>query len=146
MRKLLILLTPLLLAGCIKQSASYYIDGNHHAVTVRAEQAYFWKEEVTLKLVATRWPDCVRTFTLANVAPTDLAVELFGSGDNAYTVRAGDQVWQVETQTCSQLERPADTEFGEALGVFRLGEKDMVFEEFGATALSDESRPELGAN
>jgi hypothetical protein len=38
MRKGLILLAPLLLAGCVNESASYYIDGNEHALTVRAEQ------------------------------------------------------------------------------------------------------------
>ncbi len=78
MRKLL-LLTPLLLAGCVDDSATYYIEGNTHALTVRAVQEQFWKKEVTLDLIAARMPDCQRRFELATLPVSDVELELFGS-------------------------------------------------------------------
>ena len=39
------LLPSLLLAGCVDDSATYYIDGNHHALTVRAVQAHVQQQE-----------------------------------------------------------------------------------------------------
>ena len=129
MRRTLILLTPLLLAGCIKDSASYYIDGtNAHAVTVRAEQEYFWSDAITLTLVASRMPDCQRVFSLAKVPARDVTVELFASGENVFTVRSGAEIVQVETQGCTQLAVPAEGVSGDAIGAFKLDDKKMGFE------------------
>ena len=128
MRKLL-LLAPLLLAGCVDDSATYYIDGNNHALTVRAVQEHFWKKDVTLELVAARMPDCQRRFALATLPLADVELELFASGENVYTLRAGDLVWRVETQNCSEMEEPEQVT-GQPLGLFHLDEKDeLVFEE-----------------
>ena len=128
MRKLL-LLAPLLLAGCVDDSATYYIDGNDHALTVRALQEHFWKKDVTLELVATRMPDCQRRFELATLPLADVELELFASGENVYTLRAGDLVWRVETQNCSEMEEPEQVT-GQPLGLFHLDEKGkLVFEE-----------------
>lgn len=128
MRKLL-LLTPLLLAGCVDDSATYYIDGNTHALTVRAVQEQFWKKDVTLALIAARMPDCQRRFTLGTMPMADVELELFGSGENVYTVRAGESVWRFETAGCSQMEEPEQVT-GRPLGLFHLDEnKKLVFEE-----------------
>jgi hypothetical protein len=128
MRKALILLAPLLLAGCVNESASFYIDGNEHALTVRAEQERFWSKQVTLRLVAARLPDCQRQLVLGKVPLSDLDVELFASGENVYTLRAGEQIWQVDTGSCSQLPTPAQA-MGTPIGEFRLdGHKKLVFE------------------
>ncbi len=128
MRKLL-LLALLLLAGCVDDSATYYIDGNDHALTVRALQEHFWKKDVTLELVATRMPDCQRRFELVTLPLADVELELFASGENVYTLRAGDLVWRVETQNCSEMEEPEQVT-GQPLGLFHLDEKGkLVFEE-----------------
>ena len=127
MRKLL-LLTPLLLAGCVDDSATYYIDGNQHALTVRALQEYFWKKDVTLDLLASRMPDCQRRIPLGVLPMSDVEIELFQSGENVYTLRAGEQAWRVETQGCSELEAPEQVT-GQPLGLFHLDEnKKLVFE------------------
>lgn len=127
--RLLILLAPLLLAGCISESASYHIDGNQHALTVRAQQDYFWSKQVTLKLIASRLPECQRQWTLGEVPVAGLEVELLAAGANVYTLRADGKVWQVETQGCTQLEAPTQAQ-GQPLGTFRLDErKKMVFEQ-----------------
>jgi len=127
MRKLL-LLTPLLLAGCVDDSATYYIDGNQHALTVRVLQEYFWKKDVTIDLLASRMPDCQRRIPLGALPMSDVEIELFQSGENVYTLRAGEQAWRVETQGCSELEAPEQVT-GQPLGLFHLDEnKKLVFE------------------
>jgi hypothetical protein len=135
----MIWLAPLLLAGCVNESASYYIDGNEHTLSVRAQQERFWTKQVTLKLVAARLPECQRQLLLGQVPLADLDVELFASGDNVYTLRAGEHVWQVETQGCSQLEPPAQVT-GQPLGAFRFDEagKKLVFEKAAATATAQQ--------
>jgi hypothetical protein len=132
MRKGLILLAPLVLAGCVNESASYYIDGNEHALTVRAEQEYFWSKQVSLRLIASRLPDCQRQLVLGKVPLNELDVELFASGDNVYTLRAGEQIWQVDAQACAQLPTPAQA-MGTPVGEFRLGAgKKLLFEKAAA--------------
>jgi hypothetical protein len=134
MRKRLVLLTPLLVAGCVNQSASYYI-GNDHTLTLRAQQERFWSKQVTLRLVAARLPECQRLLVLGTVPLSELDVELYAAGDNVYTLRAGNQVWQVETQGCTALPAPPQA-LGQPLGAFRLdaaGNK-LVFEKAVAAA------------
>jgi len=138
MRIPLILLAPLLLAGCVDQSASYAIDGNDHALIVRAEQERFWSDQVTLHVIASRLPDCQRQLALGQVPLADLDVELFANGDGVYTLRAGERQWQVETQGCTQVAAPAQAAAGKALGAFRLDDsRKLVFEPASATAAAE---------
>jgi hypothetical protein len=122
------LLAPLLLAGCVDDSASYYIDGNQHALTVRAMQEHFWNKDITLDLIATRLPDCQRRIALGKLPLPDVEIELFASRENVYTLRAGEQSWRVETESCSEMDAPEQVT-GEPLGLFHLDEnKKLVFE------------------
>jgi hypothetical protein len=135
-RSILFLLTPLVLAGCVRQSSSYYVDdGNQHSLSVRAEQEYFWSDEVIVKLAAARLPDCQRLFPLTTLPIADFHVELFGAGENVYSLRAGKEVWRVETQTCTQLPDPTAAELGTPLGTFRLdADKKLVFDKIPGAA------------
>ncbi len=130
MRKSFFLLVPLLLAGCVNDTASYRIDPNDHAITLRVVQDYFWSKQAKLLLTATRMPDCQRLVNLGEVTLSGLEIELFASGPDVYTLRSGEDVWQVETQGCTELEAPqANAVTGQALGVFHLDEHDkLVFE------------------
>ncbi|MGJ9419299.1 hypothetical protein ACHAC9_16285 [Massilia sp. CMS3.1] len=122
------LLAPLLLAGCVDSSATYYIDGNQHALSVRATQEYFWSKEITLAMLASRMPDCQRRIPLAELPLADVEVELFASGENIYTLRAGELAWRVELDGCSEMEAPEQVT-GRPLGLFHLDEdKKMIFE------------------
>src|SRR5437763_13799454 len=98
MRSPLLLLTPLLLTGCVNQSARYAIDSTDHALTVIVTQDYFWNKQANLSLVASRLPDCQRQFDLGKTPLADLNVELCTTGDERFLLRAGDTKWQVETQ------------------------------------------------
>lgn len=124
------LLAPLLLAGCVNDSASYPIADKEHALSVRLLQDYFWSKEATLRLIVARMPDCQRQLELGKVSLSGLEIELFASGPDVYTLRSGEDVWQVETQGCTELEAPeANAVTGQALGSFHLDEHDkLVFE------------------
>ncbi|HZV67004.1 MAG TPA: hypothetical protein VFG03_19075 [Telluria sp.] len=129
MRRTLLVLTPLLLAGCVDQSASYAIDGNSdQALTVRAEQEYFWSDDLTLRLIVSRMPDCQRQYSLATLAAAEAEVELYASGDNLFTLRAGKQAWQVDAQTCVQTPAAPQDAPGEKIGSFKIGDEKMLFE------------------
>ncbi len=122
MRSTWILLAPLVLAGCIKDSASYYIDGNEHTLSVRVAQDYFWKKTVGVTVVAARWPDCQRQFNFGELPESALELELFAAGDNVFSLRAGERMWQIETQNCTLLPTPAPEALGQPVGVFRMNE------------------------
>lgn len=130
MRLPFIFLAPLLLAGCISETASYAIDDRQHALVVRLDQDYFWSKQASLRLIVSRMPDCQRQMALGEVRLPGLEIELFDNGNGTYTLRAGDEAWQVETRGCTQLEAPdADAVTGQALGVFHLdADKKLVFE------------------
>ncbi|MET0982337.1 MAG: hypothetical protein ABWY02_09565 [Telluria sp.] len=131
------LLAPLLLAGCVDESATYYIDGNQYALTVRATQDYFWNKDLRLELIASRMPDCQRRIALGELPVSDLELELFASGENEYTLRAGEQAWRVETQGCSEMEAPEQVT-GQPLGLFHLDEhKKLIFEAAAAETPKD---------
>jgi hypothetical protein len=133
MRKSMILLMPLLLAGCVDDTASYQADG--HALTVRAEQDYFWKDEVSLKLVASNPPDCQRQFVLGKVPARGLDVELTASDDGVFTLRAGSRLWHVALRNCAELAAP-QAPAGEVLGAFRLLDDKLVFIKAGSTVMA----------
>jgi hypothetical protein len=133
-----LLLLPLLLAGCVNESASYVIDSNDHALTVFVTQDYFWSKEAGVRLVASHLPDCQRQFDLGKASMADLNIELFSTGENNFLLRSGDEMWQVETGSCTQLPPPSDNVQARPIGVFHLdGKKKLVFERAeGAVASS----------
>jgi len=137
MRSLLILLTPLLLAGCVNETASYTMDGNDHGLTLIVTQDYFWSKQADVRLVASRLPDCQRQFDLGKAPLADLNVELFATGEEKFLLRSGDAMWQVETQGCSQMAAPAGDVQAQPIGVFHLDAKNkLVFEPAEGTVAS----------
>jgi hypothetical protein len=128
-KRFLPLLFPLLLAGCVNESASYAIGGNDHALTVLVTQDYFWSKQADVRLVAARLPECQRQFDLGSAPVADLNVELFSTGENTFLLRSGDTMWQVETGGCTQLPPPSENVQAQPIGVFHLdGSKNLVFE------------------
>lgn len=131
MRRYSVFLMPLLLAGCVRDSATYYISGNEHTVTVRAEQEYFWDDSVDLSLLAARLPECQRLFRLAKAGP-GVELTLYAEGDNTYTLKSDAGTWTFETDRCTMLEPRAPG--GAPVGTFRLDGKDMAFAPAAAAA------------
>ncbi|MTV39963.1 hypothetical protein [Duganella radicis] len=129
MRNTLILLTPLLLAACVDDSASYYADGpvGNHALTIHRAQKHFWSSESRVELIMQRLPDCIRRVELTEMPAEDVEIELLSGGDNVWTLRAGAEMWQVETQTCTQYP-DVKGDGGELMGVFRPDGNKFVYE------------------
>lgn len=134
MRSTWILLAPLVLTACIKDSASHYIDGNEHTLSVRVAQDYFWKKTVGVTVVAARWPDCQRQFDFGELPESEMELELFAAGDNVFSLRAGQRLWQIETQNCTLLPTPAPEALGQPVGVFRMNEGGKFVLEKAAAA------------
>ena len=128
MRKFPILLMSVLLTACVDDSASYYIDGGNHALTLRRQQTYFWKDKATLLLIAANLPDCERRHVLAVTRPSTVDIDVFAGDDGVWTLRSGSVTWQVETQTCSVLAQPRKGDPGERVGAFRVRNGKLVFE------------------
>jgi len=130
MRLPVIFLAPLLLAGCFIKTASYPIDNDEHVITVRVEKPYFWSKEGPLSVIMSRLPDCQRQIELGSVWIDGMQVELFGNGNNVYTLRADDEAWQIDTTTCSTLEQPdADAVTGLPLGIFSFdANNNLIYE------------------
>ncbi|MBA5607411.1 hypothetical protein H3H36_18805 [Duganella sp. FT3S] len=128
MRKILLATLPLLLTACVDDSASYYVggSGSSHALTVKREQEHLWKRDAAVSLILSRWPDCQRRISLGSMPAKDVEIELFGLGEQTWILRDGNQLWQVETQTCTELAAPK-AEAGDLLGVFRVEGGKLVF-------------------
>lgn len=125
MRKILTVLPLLLLAGCVNDSATFYADSTRdHTLTVRRQQEYFWKDDAQYTLMAARLPDCQRAIPLGEMPLEDLEFELFASGDNVWSLRAGKYVWQVDTQGCTLVSEGGNTTAsGTKLGTFVVPDK-----------------------
>jgi len=137
MRALLLLLTPLLLAGCVNESASYTMDGNDHGLTIVVTQDYFWKKQAEVRVIASRLPDCQRQFYLGSTPLADLNVELFSTGEETFLLRAGEDMWQVETQGCTQMPAPTGDVQAQPIGVFHFdAKKNLVFDRAEGTVAS----------
>lgn len=130
MRAPLLLLTPLLLlSGCINDSASYTIDSRDHALTVVVAQDYFWSKQASLRVIASRLPDCQRQFDFGKTSLDDLNIELFSTGSESFLLRAGEDMWQLETGGCTRLPEPSDDVQAQPIGVFHLDDRNrLVFE------------------
>jgi hypothetical protein len=125
----LLLLTSLMLAGCVNQSASYSAAANAGDLTVVVTQDYFWSKKAALRLIAARLPDCQRQIDLGKAPLADLNVELFSTGEEKFLLRVGEAMWQVETANCSQLPPPTGDVQAQPIGVFHLdGKKKLVFD------------------
>ncbi len=125
----LTLLTTVLLTGCVNESASYYVAGNSHALSIRGYQEYVWDEQLTLTLVASRLPECQRQIPLGQVDKGDLDVELFQrDGSDGFILRQGKQIWGVETTTCAEIKDAAKAALGARLGAFKMKDDKFVFE------------------
>ena len=125
MRKILTVVPLLLLAGCVNDSATFYADGSReHTLTVRRQQEFFWKEDAQYTLMVARLPDCQRAIPLGEMPLEGLDFELFASGDNVWSLRAGKYVWQVETQGCTLVsEGGTTTATGTKLGTYAAESK-----------------------
>lgn len=131
MRKALLTL-PFLLAGCVNDSASYYINGNDNTLTLRVAQEKFWEKRLTVRLLASNMPACQRQLVLGTFPRKGMRIELAAIGDSLYTLSNGEQVWQVDAERCETSEL-AQAVPGRQLGMFKFTRRQFVFETTGTS-------------
>jgi len=129
MRKLFIVLMSLMLTACVDDTASYYADGTNgsHALTIHRQQKYFWSSDSKVELIMQRLPECLRRVELTDMPADDVEIELLSGGDNVWTLRVGKEMWQVETQSCTEYP-DVKGDGGELMGVFRVDGNKLVYE------------------
>ncbi len=129
MRKILIPMMALLLAGCVNDSASYYIDGRDHALTLLRAQDYFWSDDVTLTLVAARLPDCQRRHTLLPVSASTVQIDVFANPETrSWTLRSSTALWRVDNETCDISVGKLNDAPGQRVGSFKVRDDKLRFD------------------
>ena len=127
MRKILIALLPLLLAGCVDDTASFRTEGGNLSITVHRAQEHMWSDEVVVEVVVARQPECQRRIELGVIPANEVEFELLSPGDDQWYLRAGQQLWQFETVNCTQYEE-AKGPPGQLLGTYKVEKRKLVFE------------------
>jgi hypothetical protein len=72
-------------------------------------------------------PDCQRQIPMGEMLLDEVDVEVFSSPDNFWSLRSGDQVWQVETQNCALVSENGPAT-GTKVGEFKVVDNKLVFE------------------
>lgn len=152
MRRILLAATlPLLLTACVNDTVTYYVDGtNQHTLSLRRQQAYFWNDNSRITLVAARMPECQRQIPLGEMLRDEVDIEVFAGPDNQWSLRQGEQVWQVQTRTCA-LEGEEGPVAGTKVGTFKVTpDNKLIFEEAAAApgsgpAAAEPAPPEAAA-
>jgi hypothetical protein len=91
--------------------------------------------------MAARLPECQRAIPLGEMPLDGLEFELFASGDNVWSLRAGKYVWQLETQGCTLVAEGGNTTAtGTKLGTF-VAESKKEKMRFDAEATPPASAP-----
>lgn len=139
MRLLLLSALPLLLAGCLQDTASYQFEEKDHAITLVRNQTWFWEDTLQVTVIALRLPHCNGGLDIPDV-PEDTRVSLYRAPDEyaepIFILKTGKRHFAVSTQSCRvQKFDDAPEPLGEKLGVFRV--KDDKFQFVPAKAGSE---------
>jgi len=106
-----------LLAGCVTESASYWI-GPEQALTLVRERPYFWSDEFMRNMTVTSLPACMRRYRL----PTDEGkagnVKVFRTEKGDYVMQDGMGQYRVEIASCEMSLEDKISAPGELLGAF----------------------------
>ncbi len=126
----LLVLTTVLLSGCVNDAASYQINGREHALVLTRDQNWFWQKKVELAVVVSRLPDCQRKHKMHPAAIKSFKVELWQPGGGTYVLRQGNNLYLTETQTCEgfqELDKEPPGGLGRLLGTFRQVSGKLTF-------------------
>lgn len=134
-----ILALPLLLAGCMNESATYYLDGREQSLTLQAKQPWFWDQRVDLEVVLSRLPDCQRRSRLDGAMPAEIALEVLRpeAGEFAEPIlvlRQGGRHYALGLANCELQDfKAVPQKPGVLLGTFRMEGRRLKFNAAAAT-------------
>jgi hypothetical protein len=124
------LMLPLLLAGCVNDTASYLVDGSReHTIMLHRLQNWFWRDTVALTITASRMPDCQGGAAIEDV-PRKAALTLYQAppeyAEPIYILDVDGRFYAISTQSCRvQAFDAPPPDPGRKLGVYE--EKDGKF-------------------
>jgi hypothetical protein len=122
-----LLLLPAL-AACVNDGASYAIEGSpQHTLSILREQNRFWEDQVEIKVVVARMPECQRKHWVQKASPTT-PIELWQPGPQTFILKVGPSLYVTETRTCegfARLEQAPPGGNGTYLGRFALDAKGV---------------------
>lgn len=130
MKRMLAVVIVSLLAGCgDSDSASYFIHGPIHSLTLLRTKQFLWSKDWQMALVTTRNPECMRRHKLLPAPDIGFKTELFRSLEGNYILRQGNNWYVTETQKCQlqQFKLPP-REPGDLLGTFNEKEGEGVLQ------------------
>lgn len=116
-------LLPLLLAGCVNDTASYLIEGSkEHTIMLHRVQEWLWRDTVSLTVAASRMPECRGGIEIKDV-PRSARPELYQAppeyAEPIYILKIDDRHWAISTLSCRvQAFDEAPARLGTRLGVF----------------------------
>lgn len=129
---------PLLLAGCVDDSASYLTDAERsHGITLKRLQEWFWQDTVRLTILVSRLPECSGGTEVKDVRRSARPV-LYEAppvyAEPIYILKIGQRHYAISSQSCRvQPFEEAPAELGTRLGVFEEKDGKFVFHADGAT-------------
>lgn len=141
MKPLMLALPALLLAGCMNESATFYlVEGRDQSLTLQAKQPWFWDQKVDLEVVMSRLPDCQRRSPLEAAMPAEIALEVFRpeAGEFAEPIlilRQGGRHYALGLAGCGlQAFKAPPQKPGSLLGTFRMDGQRLKFKAAPAPA------------
>ena len=128
MKRLLALLSALLLAGCVKEPAGFLIEGGDHSLTIERNKPYFWSDGWELDLVVTRYPECQRRHPMKKASDKKFRIDLYRTQPGVFILNQGNRWYIAETRDCRMQQYEEEPpEPGEYVGSFREKNDEFVF-------------------
>jgi hypothetical protein len=126
MKRWILPLLLLLIAGCAKEPAAYLIAGSEIAITVERIKPNFWSSGWELDLIVRQHPNCQRRHHLKPTKSDKVKVEVYTPQRGVFILRQAKRWYITDLRTCAMNVFPdPPPEPGELVGTFT--EKDGVF-------------------
>lgn len=119
MKRMILAMAALLLAGCGSEMASYLISGREVNMTLERTKPYFWSSAWELTLIVRLDPVCQRRHKLRNVASNALRVDVYSPEKGVFILRQGKRWYVTQLNTCELQQFGGEPpEPGEPVGAF----------------------------
>ncbi len=124
---------PLLLAGCVNDTASYRIDDNQeHTIMLHRVQEWLWQDTLKLTITANRMPECRGGIDVRGVrlrARPELYEAPPQYAEPIYILKIDTRHFAISTQSCRVQEfDETPPELGHKLGTFAEKDGRFVFQ------------------
>ncbi|MDP2811092.1 MAG: hypothetical protein Q8O34_13170 [Rhodocyclaceae bacterium] len=128
MKKTILTLTALLLAGCGSEMASYLIAGSEINMTLERTKPYFWSGGWDLAMIVRLDPVCQRRHKLRKIAAESFKVDVYSPERGVFILNQGKRWYVAQLKTCEMQQfDEAPPAPGELVGTFRTSGGEFKF-------------------